>query len=204
MIARVFVLKLFVMLAIGAYSTAATAAQPPDSEIETSTPEAQPQGAEPLAQADRIGRSPDQLPEPVRKTWKSLVDAARSGNIEALRPLIAAQPEPPMFTFGNVEDPIEHLKSLSGDPHGREMLAILLEILEIGFVRVEQGTENDMYIWPYFADVPLERLTAEQTVELFTILTAGDYQDMLSYGAYIFFRVGISPDGAWQFFVAGD
>ena len=204
MIARVFVLKLFVVLAIGTYSAAATAAQPPDSEIETSTPEAQPQGAEPLAQADRIGRSPDQLPEAVRKTWRSLVDAARSGNIEALRPLIAAQPEPPMFTFGNVEDPIDHLKSLSGDPHGREMLAILLEILEIGFVRVEQGTENDMYIWPYFADVPLERLTAEQTVELFTILTAGDYQDMLSYGAYIFFRVGISPDGAWQFFVAGD
>ena len=204
MIVRVFVLKLFCLLAVGAYSVVATAAQPPDSEIEASNPKAQSQGPEPLAQADRIGRSPDQLPESVRKTWQSLVDAARSGDIEALRPLIAAQPEPPMFTFGNVEDPIEHLKSLSGDPHGREMLAILLEILEIGFVRVEQGTENDMYIWPYFADVPLERLTAEQTVELFTILTAGDYQDMLSYGAYIFFRVGISPDGAWQFFVAGD
>ncbi len=153
---------------------------------------------------DRVGRSPDRLPEPVRKTWQALVDAARSGDVEALRPLIAAQPEPPTFAFGGIDDPIDHLKSLSGDPDGREMLAILLEILEIGYVRVEAGTENDMFIWPYFADVPLERLTAEQMVELFTILTAGDYQDMLSYGAYIFFRVGISPDGRWHFFVAGD
>lgn len=154
--------------------------------------------------ANRIGHDPALLPDPVRKTWQSLVDAARSGDIEALRPLIAAQPEPPVFTFGEIDDPIDHLKSLSGDPEGREILAILLEVLEIGYVRVAQGTENEMYIWPYFADIPLERLTPEQVVELFTILTAGDYQDMLSYGAYIFFRVGISPDGRWHFFVAGD
>jgi len=160
--------------------------------------------AEDPLMADRIGRSPDLLPAPVRKTWQALIDAARSGDINALQPLIAAQPEPPTFAFGEIEDPIDHLKSLSGDPEGREILAIMLEVLEIGFVRVEQGTENEMYVWPYFADVPLERLTAEQVVELFTILTAGDYQDMLSYGAYIFFRVGISPDGRWHFFVAGD
>lgn len=154
--------------------------------------------------ANRIGHDPALLPEPVRKTWQALVDAARSGDIEALQPLIDAQPEPPVFTFGEIGDPIDHLRSLSGDPEGREILAILLEVLEIGYVRVAQGTENEMFIWPYFADIPLERLTPEQIVELFTILTAGDYQDMLSYGAYIFFRVGISPDGRWHFFVAGD
>ena len=33
---------------------------------------------------------------------------------------------------------------------------------------------------------------------------SGDYDDMKSYGAYIFYRVGITPDGHWQFFVAGD
>jgi hypothetical protein len=178
----------------------------PDQSDPGDSDEAASEGAKPEdpLEVNRIGRSPEHLPGPVRKTWQSLVNAARSGDIEALRPLIAAQPEPPVFTFGDVSDPIDHLKSLSGDPEGREMLAILLEILEIGYVRVEQGTENEMFIWPYFADIPLERLTGEQVVELFTILTAGDYQDMLSYGAYIFFRVGISPDGRWHFFVAGD
>lgn len=203
---RIFVLTFFCFLTFDVWTMESRSAQSATGDIENTETSMQSDDTSATPQSDRIGRSPDHLPEPVKETWQALIDAARSGNINALRPLIAAQPKPPMFTFGEtrVEDPIEHLKSLSGDPHGREMLAILLEILEIGYVRVEQGTENEVFIWPYFADVPLERLTPEQTVELFTILTAGDYQDMLSYGAYIFFRVGISPDGAWQFFVAGD
>ncbi|HSG94829.1 MAG TPA: hypothetical protein VLA28_04880, partial [Afifellaceae bacterium] len=99
---------------------------------------------------------------------------------------------------------ILYLKSLSGDPEGREILAILLEVLESGFVLADPDTTEAMYLWPYFTRYPLENLTPEQMVEMFTLLTAGDYQDMLSYGAYIFFRVGISPDGTWHFFVAGD
>jgi len=153
---------------------------------------------------DTILRDRAVLPDAVRATWQELVSAARSGDIEALRPIIAMQPQPPTFAFAQVDEPIEYLKSLSGDPAGREVLAILLEILETGFVHVDAGTEQEMYLWPYFARYPLSRLTPQETVEMFTILTAGDYQDMLSYGAYIFFRVGIGPDGAWHFFVAGD
>ena len=52
--------------------------------------------------------------------------------------------------------------------------------------------------------MPLDRLDAKQRVELFKIVTAGDYDDMKQFGAYIFYRVGITPDGHWSFFVAGD
>lgn len=151
-----------------------------------------------------ILRSTGDMPEPVRKTWTALRDAARSGDIEALQPLIDAQPSPPTFAFADIDDPIRYLKSLSGDPEGHEILAILLEVLESGFVLADAKTQEEMYLWPYFARYPLEELSPRQMVEMFTLLTAGDYQDMLSYGAYIFFRVGISPDGAWRFFVAGD
>jgi hypothetical protein len=61
-----------------------------------------------------------------------------------------------------------------------------------------------MYVWPYFFAVPLDALTGRQRVELFKIVTAGDYEDMKNYGAYIFYRAGISPEGRWLFFVAGD
>ncbi|MGQ7792374.1 hypothetical protein ACUN0C_08205 [Faunimonas sp. B44] len=155
--------------------------------------------------APEILRSPDQMTEAARRTWSDLMEAARSGDLERLRPLIERQSEPPSFAFdAELEDPIEYLQSLSGDPEGREILAILLEILEAGFVRVEEGSAGDMFVWPYFAHYPLDALTPEQMVEMYTILTSADYQEMRSYGAYIFFRVGISPDGAWRFFVAGD
>jgi hypothetical protein len=52
--------------------------------------------------------------------------------------------------------------------------------------------------------VPLRRLTPEQKVELFRIVTGSDYKKMKEFGAYIFYRVGIAPDGTWHFFVAGD
>jgi hypothetical protein len=41
-------------------------------------------------------------------------------------------------------------------------------------------------------------------VELFKIVTAGDYEDMKTYDAYVFYRVGITSQGRWAFFVAGD
>ena len=46
--------------------------------------------------------------------------------------------------------------------------------------------------------------TARQKVELFKIVTAGDYEDMKQFGTYIFYRVGITPEGRWAFFVAGE
>lgn len=182
------------------------AGQPEEDEAEAGeADDAQPQAeeAEP-AEEGTILRSVQAMPEPVRETWQALVEAARSGEMERLRPIMEGQPEPPMVAFDDVGDQIAYLRSLSGDAEGREILAILLEVLEMGFLHVDQGTPQEMYLWPYFARHPIDELTAPQMVELFTLLTAGDYQDMLSYGAYIFFRVGIAPDGRWLFFLAGD
>jgi hypothetical protein len=152
-----------------------------------------------------ILRSESDLPEPVRVTRAALMQAARSGDLERLRALMEAQAEPPSVAFGDPGDPIEYLKQLSADADGREILAILLEVLESGFAHVPaSGEEPEFYVWPYFAQYPLEALTAEQIVELFTLLTAADFEDMKSYGAYTFFRVGIALDGRWLFFVAGD
>jgi hypothetical protein len=41
-------------------------------------------------------------------------------------------------------------------------------------------------------------------VELYRIVTAGDVTDMKEFGGYNFYRLGISADGKWKFFVAGD
>ena len=61
-----------------------------------------------------------------------------------------------------------------------------------------------MYIWPYFARYPLDKLDSRQMVEMYRLLTAADYDEMKRFGAYIFYRVGIGPDGTLHYFVAGD
>lgn len=146
----------------------------------------------------------DKLPPPVRRLREQIIEAALTGDIEKLRPIFEATGEPPVVSFGDIDDPIDYLKSISGDPEGREILAILIEVLEAGFVHVEIGTPEDMYVWPYFARFPPDGLSGPQMVELFKLLTAGDYEEMKIYGTYLFYRVGIGPDGVWKFFVAGD
>lgn len=147
----------------------------------------------------------DLLPEPVARMRRLIIEVCRGGNLEKLRPLIGEEPNATQLTLGALDgDPIDFLRGSSGDEDGQEILAILLEVMEAGFVHLNPGTEQALYVWPYFFAVPLEELTARQRVELFKLVTAGDYQEMKAFGAYIFYRAAITPEGRWVYFVAGD
>lgn len=144
------------------------------------------------------------LPEEVRRMRDLILEACRSGDPERLRPLIGIGEGATQLSFGGVDDPIAYLVEMSGDERGQEILAILLEILEAGYVHLSAGTPGEVYVFPYFFAVPLEQLTDPQRVELFKIVTAGDVEEMKLYGSYTFYRAGFAPDGRWLFFVAGD
>jgi hypothetical protein len=134
-----------------------------------------------------------------------MIEAAKSGDPEKLRPLLGLADAQTQLSLGGIDgDPINYLKELAGDEGGQEILAIIEEVLSAGFVHIEPGTPNELYVWPYFFAIPLDQLTPAQRVELFKIVTAGDYEDMKTYGAYIFYRIGITPDGKWSYFLAGD
>ena len=102
------------------------------------------------------------------------------------------------------EDPVSVLKGLSGDAEGVEILAILLDLFATGFVHTGAGTPDEVYVWPYFTEKTLSTLSPPEKVEMLRLVTAGDFADMLEFGGYNFYRVGITPDGQWKFFVAGD
>jgi hypothetical protein len=139
------------------------------------------------------------LPAPVAALRQKIIAAAATGDPEKLRPVIAESGNP-QFGPDGTGDPIGYIKLQSGDGEGREMLAILSEVLEAGYVHVDAGTPDEMYIWPYFARYPIDKLTPPQLVELFKLVYAGDYEDMLPDGVYTYFRVGIAPDGKWKYF----
>jgi len=188
---------------------------PPDKAIEPGMPEVPPDSADTPAPAEAPAAKADEpvpevlydlskLPAPVARLRQQIIDAAATGDPEKLRPIIEASNPPPQLSFDEIGDPIAFLKSSSGDEGGREILAILTEVLEAGYVHVGAGTKDDIYVWPYFAYYPVDKLSPRQLVELFKLVYAGDYEDMKAYGAYLYYRVGITPDGTWQFFVAGD
>ena len=144
------------------------------------------------------------LPEKVRQTRARILEAAKSGDLTKLQTVMQSNEMMPVFSFGGDKNPVEFWKTSYPDSDGLEALAILVEILEMPFVHLDKGTPQEMYVWPYFYGLPLKELSPEQKVELFRLVTGSDWREMLDFGAYIFFRAGISPDGVWHFFVAGD
>ena len=145
------------------------------------------------------------LPPAVKRMRDLVLEACKSGDPEKLRPLLGLGDEQTQLSVGELDsDPIAFIKGLSGDSEGLEILAIMEEVLNAGYVHLDAGTAEELYVWPYFFAIPLDKLTAPQKVELFKIVTAGDYEDLKTFGSYIFYRFGITPQGKWAFFVAGE
>jgi hypothetical protein len=151
-----------------------------------------------------VGYGVEALPPAVRETREAIIAAARTGELETLLPLIGRTDPPPAFSSLDGSDPLDILRAESGDEEGREVLAILLDILDAGWVRVDEGTPRERYVWPYFARYPVDALDPPQMVELFRIMTAGDFEGMRAAGAYVFFRTEIAADGRWLLYMSGE
>lgn len=156
------------------------------------------------AEAPEILTDLSQLPAPVARTRTRILDAARSGDLNKLLTVMQMNETPPVFSFGKERDPVAFWKAAYPDSYGIEVLSTLISILETGYVHVDKGTPQEMYMWPYFARLPIKTLTVDQKVELFRIITGSDYKNMQESGAYVFYRLGIAPDGVWHFFVSGN
>jgi hypothetical protein len=164
------------------------------------TPPALPHGAAGPEIATELSR----LPPAVARTRDRILAAARSGELQALLTLMRANGSMPVFSHTQKQDPTAYWRESYPDSEGVEILSILISLLETQPVRIDAGTPQETYLWPYFARLPLKSLTPAQKVELFRVVTGSDYKDMLERGRYVFYQVGIGPDGTWRYFLASE
>jgi hypothetical protein len=160
----------------------------------------------PAAPFPQVRYGNEGLPAPVQDMREAILGAIRSGRIEDLRHAWELNELKPDLGVPSVGDPIAHWKQISGDGEGREILAALAEILEAGYVVLPLGRDienNRLYVWPYFAEVPLDKLTPPQEVELLRLVPPATAKDMRSAGKYSHWRVVIGADGTWHSFRRG-
>jgi hypothetical protein len=158
--------------------------------------------AEP-APALRIEYGTEKLPAPVQDMREAILGAVRSGRIEELRHAYELNELKPDLGTHPVGDPVLHWKRTSGDGEGREILAALAEILETGYVVLPLGRDvenNRVYVWPYLAQIPLDKLSPAQDVELLRLVAPAAAKEMKATGKYSFWRTAIGADGTWHFF----
>ena len=145
------------------------------------------------------------LPPPVAAMRARILEACRTGEVEALRVPIDRNEVRPLFERGGRDpgaDPIATLKRLSFDGAGRETLALLRAVLTQQCLR-ETRTDGRlavaMFIWPAFAIVPPPDPTFEQRQTMLSCLRFADL-GRVDETPPPFMRVGLGPDGVWHYF----
>jgi hypothetical protein len=159
------------------------------------------------APAAVVHRDNTALPAPVAEMREAILSAVRSGDIEELRRAFELNELKPDlggdFARSPGHDPVAYWKQLSGDGKGLEILAVLGNILEKGYVVVPLGSDlenNRIYVWPYFAEIALDKLDPAQQVELLELVPPQAAKAMTAGGSYTHWRVSIGADGTWHAF----
>jgi hypothetical protein len=145
------------------------------------------------------------LPDAVRAKHDALLAAARAGDMDVIKAIMDKEPMPPTVSFGGPDDPIAYLKETSADGEGRELLAILADLLETPYAAMDGGDGKASYVWPYLAaSDDLTTMTPADQVVAMQLLGFEGMKNEQELGNWLSWRTFIGEDGDWQAFVAGD
>ena len=153
-------------------------------------------------------RKISQLPPPVRKMYRALYRAARSGDLETFREVFQMNELPPVMVGERIDDPVSFLKSRSVDGSGHDMLARISLLLEVPCVMVQQDMAGagksrnsiPLYVWPKWRHTGLGKLKGFERVLLFRLVASPQKAaSMLRRKKYDGPELGIGADGTWHF-----
>jgi hypothetical protein len=141
------------------------------------------------------------LPDAVADTRRAIAGAARACDYERLADLAGAGSREFSFTFGAAEDPAEFWRQ--GEAANRQPLRFMVELLTTPY-RADLD-EPPVYMWPSAFGFPSwEEVPEADRQALRPLYSEEDFRGFEGFGSYIGYRIGISSDGEWLFFVAGD
>lgn len=144
-----------------------------------------------------------ELPHAVVDMRELILAAVQAGDVGELQAAIEWNEISPDFGEGAKADPIAHWTRTSADGQGREVLAVLANLLALPPARLAIGRdpENTMvYVWPYLAELPLESLTPAEQVDLLRLMPAGEAKAMRAAKKWSWWRLAIGADGTWHTF----
>jgi hypothetical protein len=150
---------------------------------------------------------PTQLPQHVADLRDTILAAARSGDIDELKTAFDLSGAPPDLGIGGMNDPIRALEAESADGQGREILAALIEILSLPPATQPLGSDienNLIYVWPYIAERPLDKLTPAEDVDLYRLVPPAKAAEMHEKKRWLWWRLVVAADGTWLTFKRSD
>ncbi len=88
---------------------------------------------------------------------------------------------------------------------GEGKLEVLVALFDTPFAVQEFEGEPTLYVWPAaFSYDSWEEIPAEDLAQLTEIFGEEEMELIAGFGSYAGWRIGITEDGDWRFFIAGD
>lgn len=158
------------------------------------------EAAVPAAPKERAYHGP--LPQSVIDMREMILAAVHAGDVTELKDAIAWNEIQPDFGAGN-DDPIAYWKRISADGEGREVLAVLADLLALPPARLAIGRDPEnmmVYVWPYLAELPPDGLRPAEEVDLYRIMPATAAKAAKDAKKWLWWRLAIGADGTWHTF----
>ncbi len=166
------------------------------TETETTAPE-----VECSTSGLRLTLPEQDLPDVVAEVRRRVFAAAVACDYDTLEQIALEQGAGFTFSYGADTDASDHWKMAEADPaRDPHPMKALATILTMDYTRNETGS----YAWPTaYSERPTEE--AWQALVDSGLYPQSDVDLMQEQNTgYLGFRTAITPDGDWQFFVAGD
>ncbi len=142
------------------------------------------------------------LPQSVVDMREQILAAVHAGNVAELRDAIEWNEMTPDFGAAG-DDPIAYWKKISADGEGREVLAVIANLLALPPARLAIGRDPEntsVYVWPYLAELPADRLTPAEEVDLYRLMPPTQAKAQKNAKKWSWWRLAIGADGTWHTF----
>lgn len=130
-------------------------------------------------------------------------DAVLASDIELLRDAVDWNEMKPDLGGKAAGDLVSHLKALSADGSGKDVLAVLDRLLAGPPAIMPGGRDLEngrLFVWPRFWDQPPASLTGDESLAFEALVPAEQRQGMRDAGRYTGWRLVIGADGTWHTF----
>ncbi len=149
------------------------------------------------------------LPTLVAEMRDAILSAVQSGRMDDLQAALEWNELTPELSVGedtnaSASEIIDRWKAQSPQAQGRDILAILADLLTLPSTTLPLGRDlenHDVYVWPYLSQIPLDKLTPPQVVELYRLMPADEADAIIKTGKWTWYRVTIGADGTWHSFI---
>lgn len=143
------------------------------------------------------------VPPNVADMREQILAAVHAGDVAELKGAIEWNEIRPDFGEEANKDPIAHWKKISADGEGREVLAIIANLLALPPARLAIGKDPEntlVYVWPYLAELPLDSLKPSEEVDLYRLMPPATAKAMRDAKKWSWWRIAIGADGTWHTF----